>query len=52
MEKVQTLQQMSLGKLDSCYTSIKSKWIQDLYIRLETLKLMKGTARDALEQQT
>jgi hypothetical protein len=60
MEKRQPLQQMLLEKLDSAYrklkvdpclssyTSIKSKWIKDLNIKPENLKLCReytGTYR-------
>jgi hypothetical protein len=61
MEKRQPLQQMLLGKvviclkkteLDPClspFTSINSKWIKDLNIRPETLKLIQERVRNTLE---
>jgi hypothetical protein len=62
MEKTQPLQQMLLGKLDIClqkklklypclllYRSISSKWIKDLNIRPETLKLVQERAGNTLE---
>jgi hypothetical protein len=61
MEKRQPLQQMLLGKwlpvckklkLDPCLspcTSIISKWIKDLNIRLETLKLLQEGVGNTLE---
>jgi hypothetical protein len=61
MEKRQPLQQMLLGrvaihlqklKLDpylSPCTSINSKWIKDLNIRPETLKLVQERAGNTLE---
>jgi hypothetical protein len=61
MEKRQPLQQMLLGKwlsickklkLDPCLspcTSITSKWINDLNIRTETLKLVLEGAGNTLE---
>jgi hypothetical protein len=61
MEKSQPLQQMLLGKvvillqnlkLDPCLspcTSINSKWIKDLHIRPETLKLVQERAGNTLE---
>jgi hypothetical protein len=57
MEKRQLLQQMLLGKLDiflqkteprSC-TSMNSKWIKDLNIRPETLKLVQERTGNTLE---
>jgi hypothetical protein len=61
MEKRQHLQQMLLGKmaihleklkLDPCLspcTNINSKWIKDLNIRPETLKLVQERAGNTLE---
>jgi hypothetical protein len=61
MEKRQPLQQMLLGKwlsickklkLDICLspcTSINSKWIKDLNIRPDTLKLLQERAGNTLE---
>jgi hypothetical protein len=61
MEKRQPLQQMLLGKwLSSCrklklnpclspHTSINSKWIKDLNIIPETLKLVQEEAGNTLE---
>jgi hypothetical protein len=61
MEKRQPLQQMLLEKvapthrklkLDPClspYTSINSKWIKDLNIRPQTLKLVRERAGNTLE---
>jgi hypothetical protein len=61
MEKRQPLQQMLLGKvgihlkklkLDSCLSpcpSINSKWIKDLNIRPETVKLVQERAGNTLE---
>jgi hypothetical protein len=54
MEKRQPLQQMLLGKLklDPCLlpcTSINLKWIKDLNIRPETLKLVQERAGNTLE---
>jgi hypothetical protein len=60
MEKRQPLQQMLLGKmviclqkteLDPClspHTSVNSKWIKDLNIRPETLKLVRERAENTL----
>jgi hypothetical protein len=62
MEKRQPLQQMLLGKVATCLqitetrsmsvslcTSINSKWIKDLNIRLKTLQLVQERARNILE---
>jgi hypothetical protein len=61
MEKKKPLQQMLLGKwlsmckklkLDPCLspcTSINSKWIKDLNIRPETLKLVQEETGNTLE---
>jgi hypothetical protein len=61
MEKRHSLQQMLLGKLDICLQktetrsmsvtlySISSKWIKDLNIRPETLKLMQERAGNTQE---
>jgi hypothetical protein len=59
LEERQPLQQFVLGKLDIClqeidpclsqYTSINSKWIKDLNIRTETLKLEQKRAGNTLE---
>jgi hypothetical protein len=61
MEKTQLLQQILLKnglsvckklKLDPCLspcTSIKSKWIKDLNIRPETLKLVQERAGNTVE---
>jgi hypothetical protein len=61
MEKRQPLQQMLLGKLDICMQKTETrsmsftlykyqlKWIRDLNIRPETLKLVQERAGNALE---
>jgi hypothetical protein len=64
MEQRQPLQQMLLGKMDICLqktetrsmfadtlscTSINSKWIKDLNIKLEILKLVQEKTRNTLE---
>jgi hypothetical protein len=59
MEKKQSLQQMLLGKMVIClqkiepclspYTSINLKWIKDLNIRPETLRLVQERAGNTLE---
>jgi hypothetical protein len=61
MEKRQALQQMLLGKMVNClqeteldpclspYTSINSKWIKDLNISPETVKLLQEGVRNTLE---
>jgi hypothetical protein len=61
MEKRQSLQQISLGKVVICLqktetrsmsitcTSIKSKWIKDLTIRPETLKIVQERAGNTVE---
>jgi hypothetical protein len=61
MEKRQPLQQMLLGKVVICHrklkldpclspcTSINSKWIKNLDIRPETLKLVQEKAENTLE---
>jgi hypothetical protein len=61
-EKIQPLQQMLLGKLESscrrlkvdpCFstcTKINSMWIKDLNIRPETLKQFQETVGNTLEQ--
>jgi hypothetical protein len=62
MEKRQSLQPMLLGKvvihlqetetrsMSTACTSINSKWIKDLNIKPETLKLLQEGAGNALEQ--
>jgi hypothetical protein len=62
MEKRQPLQQMLLGKVVTCLketelhpclspcTSVNSKWIKNLNIRPETLKLLQEGAENTLEQ--
>jgi hypothetical protein len=57
MEKRQPLQQMLLGKVvihlqetkTTSMSSINSKWIKDLNIRPETLKLVQERAGNTLE---
>jgi hypothetical protein len=61
MEKRQLLQQMLLGKLNICMQKLKldrcpspcarinSKWIKDLNIRPETLKIVQQRAGNTLE---
>jgi hypothetical protein len=61
MEKRQPLQQMLLGKLDICMQetesnpclspciSFNSKWIKDLNIKSESLKLVQERAGNALK---
>jgi hypothetical protein len=59
MEKIQPLQQMLLGKVVICLkktetrsmfiTSINLKWIKDLNIRPEMLKLAQEKAGNTLE---
>jgi hypothetical protein len=61
MKKRQPLQQMLLGKVVIClrkmkldpdlsfYTSINSKWIKDLHIRPETMRLVQERVGNTLE---
>jgi hypothetical protein len=61
MEQKQPLQQMLLGKVDShklktgtrsqsvILTNINSKWIKDLNVRLDIVKLLQGRIGKTLE---
>jgi hypothetical protein len=44
-----TCRKLKLDPCLSCYITINSKWIKDLNIRPETLKLVKERAGNALE---
>jgi hypothetical protein len=48
-KRLSTCKKLKLGPCLSSCTSINSKWIKDLNIRPETLKLVKERAGNALE---